>query len=255
MRRVTEGSQRGLAATAAEALATGAVGAGLASALGMLVHPVVALVLASIAGLNGLISGWRGIYDWRHGDGWLAAALDSTWATAPVALGLVAHLGAAITRDPGYVAELSVRHNRHVYQRGVALKRGYAFTIGNVVSGAGDVRGNARRTRLITDHEDVHVWQSRWFGPAYPLLYGGWATAAVPAALVVWLVRGRRQPVARVVESCAYYTNPFEWWAYSRDDHWPPHGKLAGIGWRKPAAQPLATVARHVRRVSGRARH
>jgi len=42
-----------------------------------------------------------------------------------------------------------------------------------------------------------------------------------------------------VVESCAYYINPFEWWAYSRANHWPPSGKVAGLGWRRPAVRPL----------------
>jgi hypothetical protein len=254
VRRVTEGAQTS-GGSIVEAIAVAVVGGGLAALLGGLVHPVLAIALASVAGLNGLICGWRRIYDWRRGDGWLAALLDSTWAAVPVALGLVAHVGAAIGGDPGFVAELSTRQNRHVYQRGVTLKRGFAFTIGNVVSGAGEVRGNARRTRLITDHEDVHVWQSRWFGPAYPVLYVSWSAGAAAVGLVVWLWRGRREPIARVVETCSYYTNPFEWWAYSRDDHWPPHGKLAGIGWRSAAARPLADVARHVRRTDDGARH
>ena len=47
-----------------------------------------------------------------------------------------------------------------------------------------------------------------------------------------------------MVESCAYYLNPFEWWAYSRDDHWPPKGLLAGIGWKRPAVRPFSRVER-----------
>ena len=56
-------------------------------------------------------------------------------------------------------------------------------------------------------------------------------------------VARRDQPVAKVVESCAYYLNPFEWWAYSRDDHWPPSGKVAGLGWRRPIVRPLRRAA------------
>ena len=52
--------------------------------------------------------------------------------------------------------------------------------------------------------------------------------------MVVWVVRYRSARFTRVVESCAYYLNPFEWWAYSRDGHWPPAGKVAGLGWRRP---------------------
>ena len=97
------------------------------------------------------------------------------------------------------------------------------------------MRTSARRQRLVTDHEDVHVWQGRWFGPLYPLLYGGWMVAGG---------RRRRRRLgrragatsrsAKVVETCAYYLNPFEWWAYSRDGHWPPAHKVAGLGWRTP---------------------
>jgi hypothetical protein len=45
-----------------------------------------------------------------------------------------------------------------------------------------------------------------------------------------------------VVESCAYYLNPFEWWAYSRDDYWPPKGKVADLGWKRPCCRPLSQV-------------
>ena len=46
-------------------------------------------------------------------------------------------------------------------------------------------------------------------------------------------------PIGKVVETYAYYLNPLEWWAYSRDDHWPPSGKIAGIGWKRPAVRPF----------------
>ena len=56
--------------------------------------------------------------------------------------------------------------------------------------------------------------------------------------MLVWAVRRRSDPFGRVVESCAYYLNPFEWWAYSRDGHWPPSGKVQGLGWRNPLVRP-----------------
>jgi hypothetical protein len=55
---------------------------------------------------------------------------------------------------------------------------------------------------------------------------------------VLWVVKRRSDRFARVVESCAYYLNPFEWWAYSRDGHWPPSGKVTGLGWRNPIVRP-----------------
>ena len=45
-----------------------------------------------------------------------------------------------------------------------------------------------------------------------------------------------------MVETCSYYTNPFEWWAYSRDSYWPPHGKVADVGWTKPVVRSFAEL-------------
>jgi hypothetical protein len=243
----TDRSRRAASPRLVEAFVV-ACGGGAAGALvGSLLHPAVALVIGSIAAINGAICGWCGTYAWRRRDGWLAFVLDSTWAAVPVALGLVAHLGAAVLGNAGFAAELGHRQNRHVYRRGLALKAGFAFTIGNVISGAGNI-DSPRRRRLITDHEDVHVWQSRWFGALYPVLYVSWAVGGAIAGSVLWLVRRRDQPIAKVIESVAYYTNPFEWWAYSRDDLWPPPGKLAGVGWRAACARPLATLQRRAAR-------
>lgn len=227
----------------AEALFTGVGGALLGLAVGWpiggLVHPAVAVVMAVVGGANGVVSGWRGVYAWRTTDGVLAWLLDSTWAALPTMVGLLAH-GVAM-RGGGYEASLSVRQNRHVYRGGLYLKRGYALTVGNVISSAGDLGPAGRRT-LITDHEAVHVWQARAFGPFYLPLYGLWSAGGAVAGLVLWLRRGRRQPLGKLIETCSYYLNPFEWWAYSRQDYWPPKGKVAGIGWKRPAARPLTAI-------------
>jgi hypothetical protein len=73
----------------------------------------------------------------------------------------------------------------------------------------------------------------------YPLLYGAWMVVGAAAGIVVWAVRRRSDRFTKVVESCANNHNPFEWWAYSRDDHWPPSGKVHGLGWRKPIVRPF----------------
>ena len=242
MQRKGERSATGPTARAAEALLTAAIGALLGWLAGQWIHTTVGGVMALVAGLNGAVSGWRGVYGWRR-HGALAFALDSTWASVPVVGSLMAHGVAAASRTAGYEASLSRRQNRHVYRGGMHLKPGFAFTVGNVISGAGDV-DRPRRRRLITDHEDVHVWQARWFGPFYLAIYGAWALGGVVVGMVLWLRRGRAVPLGSMIESCAYYLNPFEWWAYSRDALWPPSGKVHGLGWSKPAARPLATLAR-----------
>ena len=222
-----------------EAVGVGASGAALAGATGGLVGLAVP---ASIVGaLNGAIGGWRGVYEWSRTRGLVAFVLDSTWSLSMTAAGVFSQAVALVRPGSGYVADLSTRSNRHVYRRGLTPRRGYLITLGNVISGVGDVE-RPRRRRLVTDHEDVHCWQARWWGPLFPLLYVGWMLAGGIVGAVVWMVARRHERFTRVVESSAYFLNPFEWWAYSRDDYWPPSGKVDGFGWQRPCCRPLAAV-------------
>ena len=218
-----------------EGVAVAAAGAGLGWLAGAWLHPVVGVGMAVVGGLNGAISGVRRVYPARRWAGVAGFVLDRTWACVPGFTGLVAHAVAAVTTG-GFVPVASERQGRHVYRRGLVFRKGYALTLGNVVSGAGDV-DRPRRARLVADHEGVHVWQARWLGPLYLVLYGLWAALGAVVGLVVWLTRRRREPLGRVVETCSYYLNPFEWWAYSRDANWPPAGVSAGLGWRRPAVR------------------
>ena len=222
-----------------EAAAVGVVGGLLGAAAGGPFGIVVPL--GAVGAANGMIAGWRRIYDWGCSTGPVAFVLDSTWALPMTAAALASQALGVLRGAPGYDASLSRRANRMVFRRGYVPRSGFAITIGNVVSGAGDT-SLPRRRRLVTDHEDVHVWQARWFGPFYPVLYGAWMLAGGAAGIVVWVVKRRSDPFAKVVESCAYYLNPFEWWAYSRDDHWPPSGKVRGLGWHRPIVRPLRRV-------------
>jgi hypothetical protein len=212
--------------------------------LGSVAGSLVGLPLAGgiVGGLNGLVSGHRRTYDWASPTGVAAFVLDSTWALATTSSSIVAHGVAALQSDAGYARELSERQNRHVYGRGLRFRRGFAITLGNVVNGAGDLT-RTRRVKLVTDHEDVHVWQARGFGPAFPVLYGGWMVGAAVTATGGWCLSRGRRPYGKLVETCSYYLNPFEWWAYSRDDHWPPTGKLVDVGWQRPIVQSFASRA------------
>jgi hypothetical protein len=221
-----------------ETALVGVAGAALAAATGSLVG--LAIPAAVIGGLNGVIAGRRKTYDWSSLSGRAAFALDSTWALTTTMSSLVSHGVGALRGDAQYSTELSERQNRHVYRRGFQARKGFAITLGNVISGAGDV-SSARRAKLITDHENVHVWQARAFGPAYPVLYFGWTAGGAIAGAALWATVRRTEKFSKVVESSAYYMNPFEWWAYSRDDHWPPGGLLENFGWRKPAVRSFAS--------------
>jgi len=196
---------------------------------------------AAVGGFNGLISGRRGVYDWSTARGVTAFALDSTWSLGNTMSGLVAHAVAAARGDAGYSEALSRRRNRHVYSRGFQPRAHFATTLGNVVNGAGDLT-KPRRAKLVTDHEDVHVWQARGFGPAYPVLYVGWLVGGVVGGSALWALRRRDEPLVKVVESCAYYLNPFEYWAYSRDDQWPPAGIVGSLGPRRPVVRSFASL-------------
>lgn len=166
-----------------------------------------------IGAASGALAGWRGIYDWRRAKGWSAALLDHTWGLVGAAAGLGLHALSAATPNPGYVDDLSRRQNRYVYARGFTPRPRFAFTAGNVVTGAGDP-ADPRRRRLVERHEDLHVWQGRWFGPLYPLLYVGWMAGGAAIGTAVWL-RRRDGSWFRTVERHAYYLNPFERWAYA----------------------------------------
>jgi hypothetical protein len=224
-----------------ETTAVGVFGGVFAGAVGSVVG--FAVPAAVVGGLNGAISGWRRVYDWRCSDGLIAFTLDSTWALPMTSAGLVAQGAGLVLPASGYVPELSERHNRHVYRRGFRLRKGFAVTLGNVVSQAGEIE-RPRRARLVTDHEDVHVWQARWFGPGYPMLYIGWMVLGGAVGAIRWVSdrRKRGDRLFATIESAAYYLNPFEWWAYSRDDYWPPKGKVADFGWRRPCCAPLAAA-------------
>jgi hypothetical protein len=233
---------------ALEAVAVGAAGGALGG--GSLALVGLGWPGSIVGALNGVIGGWRGSYDWRRPTGALAFVLDSTWAMPMTTAAVAGHAVAAAQRGHGgYLEPLSRRANRHVYARGFRLRPGFLVTLGNTVHGAGAHAVSApRRRRIVTDHEDVHVWQARWFGPLFPLLYGSWLVVGGAVGAVLWLGGRRRAPFTKVVETCAYYLNPFEWWAYSRDGSWPPAGKVAGLGWRYPIVRPLSETARRVPR-------
>jgi hypothetical protein len=228
------------AESAAAALAGGALAAASWSVLGL------AGPAAVVGAANGLVGGWRGTYRWRSVWGPVGFVLDSTWTLPMTSTSLVAHGVARVQRDRGqYVEPLSRRLNRHVYARGFRFRKGFAITLGNTINSAGErVFTSDRRRQLVTDHEDVHVWQARWFGPLYPLLYVGWSVGGAVVGALIWATRRRDEPFGKVVETCSYYLNPFEWWAYSRDGKWPPARMVPGLGWKAPLVQPFSATSR-----------
>ncbi len=189
------------------------------------------------AALNGLFGGARGIYAWKTPGGPLAFVLDSSWALVSTTFGVVVNLVNLMKRNSGYSPEFSARQNRHVFAAGFALKRGFANTQGPVISNAACGRGDALENHrsLIERHEGLHVWQQRWFGPIHPLVYVVWGILGGIVGLVYGLTSRRRRVhkvrIGKLVETAAYYDNPFEYWAYRNDRRWDTNSAHPALKW------------------------
>ena len=220
-----------------------AAGTGAAALAWVVMSPLEAVpaalppAMAVGAGVNGLVSGAVGVYSWKRLPGWASFLADSTWGLVGVLAGLLLHAANLFHRNPAYAVEMSRRSDRHVYEGGFSTRPGFALAVGNVVSAGGGVvglRGDSsrvvRRRRLVDVHEGTHLFQNRLLGPIYPVAYFGWMLVAGAVGLVVGLLADRRR-VWAVMETFAYYNNPFEYWAYRKDDYWPPRGAHPRYTW------------------------
>jgi RHS repeat-associated protein len=202
----------------------------LGAATGFLVGgPVGAIIGGAMGGMNGLISGMHGIYDWGSWKGWAAFLSDSTWGLLGTSLGNMVHIVNIFWPDSNYRHDLSHRQNRHVYEGGFRLKKGFAFTQGNVISNAGQ-GGKGINASFISNHEELHIWQSRLFGPLYQVTYVVWGLGGLIVGTIVWLT-DTDQSWGSLVETAAYYDNPFEYWAYKNDNNWPPAKANKDLTW------------------------
>jgi RHS repeat-associated protein len=172
-------------------------------------------------GFNGFMGGIHGIYDWSSADGWFAFISDSTWGIIGTTMGNVVHV-INLFGSTGYRDDLSRRQNRHVYEGGAYLKDGFAFTMGNVISNAGQ-NGRGVNASFIANHEELHVWQNRFFGPIFQTTYVVWAVGGFVVGSIYWLFN-TNENYGSVIETTVYYDNPFEYWAYENDNNWPPGG-------------------------------
>ena len=152
-------------------------------------------------------------------------------------MALVLHILNHVGGDPVYVNDMCSRTNRHVYEGGIGLRRGFALALGNVISNAGGsvgLRGEservAKRRKFVVAHEGVHVLQNRLFGPLYQAIYVGWMAVFAVIGVLIWLLRERKD-LGQIIETLAYYNNPFEYWAYRNDKYWPPKGVHPTYAW------------------------
>jgi hypothetical protein len=164
------------------------------------------VAVGSVAGLNALVAALMGVYAWSSVIGWLAFFLDHSWAIVGTAIALLLHfvnlfwLGGRQYND-----SLSRGSNRFVYDGGFGFSD-FAFTQGLVTSNLQMHHGN------LVDHETLHVWQSRLFGPVFQLTYITWFVVGAIVGTVVSIFA--KQSWYQTVVDIAYLDNPWETWAY-----------------------------------------
>jgi len=176
---------------------------------------------------NLLIQRELGIYNFRDWRGWAAFLLDYTWGFPGTALGYgVQAINAFYPNGGGYDPAFSALVGSHVYRGGIGLP-GFTTTMGNVTTHLGTGPG---ADDVMINHEEVHVWQSRLFGPLFQTSYAAWAVGGYFVGTGYWLLHPT-QDWFSLVETAAYYDNPWEVWAYANDNNWPPPGANPALLW------------------------
>jgi hypothetical protein len=159
-----------------------------------------------------------GIYDFSTPRGWAAFLLDYTWGLPYTAVGYGVQLINLFDPNAGYDPVLSKEVGSIVYRGGLSLQPGFATTMGNVTTNLGYGPG---ADDLMRNHEGLHVWQNRIFGPLYWGSYGAWGVGGAIVGTGYWLLHPNLDWYS-LVQTTAYYDNPWEVWAYANDHLWPP---------------------------------
>ena len=189
------------------------------------------------AGINGAFGGYRQIYDWRRTRGGSrlprippGAWSGPRWATSSI----VANLACAAGRLPDRLQPTP--EPARCFEKGAAAKRGFALTLGNVISNASTGRESLveERRPFVDRHEGLHIWQSRSFGPIYQAVYVIWFAGGAAVGAAVWALKHEKPKLKKMVETAAYYDNPFEFWAYQHDGHWESNRAEPTLKWRRP---------------------
>ena len=203
---------RAVLGNAAGVVPTGAVGAGAISTL--------------VSDVKQILGVEFGIYNFSTPQGWAAFLLDYTWGFPGTALGYGVQLVNFSMPNNGYDPVLSAQVGSIVFRGGIGLP-GYTTTLGNVTTQLGYGAGTYD---IEANHEEVHVWQNRIFGPLFLGSYGAWLAGGAVAGTGYWLFHST-QDWLNVITTTAYYDNPWEVWAYTNDHNWPPAGALPGLLW------------------------
>jgi hypothetical protein len=160
-----------------------------------------------VGGLVGLFDGLWATHRWL---GWGAPAflLDVTWGLGGSTNGVLMHLINFAWGDHGD-GEGEIREEAHRYERGFAIRSGFAFTQGAVMSSMGTWGTSSD----LFKHESIHVWQNRVLGPFFWFSYVGWMALTIIPALIAGLIDSGRR-VGDAIMWWTYFDNPWEVMAY-----------------------------------------
>lgn len=170
-----------------------------------LTRPVVLLwIAASVGAFSGMMDGMWQTHNWA-GPGAAAFILDETWGLAGTTNGDLLHL---VNFSWGDHAVGEIRTDAHRYNKGFAVKGGFAFTQGAVMS------SNTESASMpLFFHEDTHVWQNRLAGPFYTLTYIGWMLVFLIPGAIAGLIS--KDGAGAGIQAFSYFSNPWEAMGYA----------------------------------------
>jgi hypothetical protein len=164
-------------------------------------------IALGVGGLIGFFDGLWATHKWA-GLGAPAFLLDVTWGLGGNTNGVLMHLINFAWAGHGDGPD-EIRHEAHRYERGFAIRSGFAFTQGAVMSSM-DTLGPASD---LFKHESIHVWQNRILGPFFWFSYVGWMGLVLIPALIAGLIDSGRR-IGDAIMWWTYFDNPWEIMAY-----------------------------------------
>ena len=175
-----------------------------------------------VGGIVGLFDGLWATHKWA-GLGAPEFLLDVTWGLGGSTNGALMHLinfawgdhadDGAVDEWGGSGGEQETRQGAHRYKRGFALKPGFAFTQGAVMSNTLSDYGDHPPSSSLFRHESIHIWQNRLLGPFFWFSYFGWMALTFFPALIAGLIDSAKR-VGDAILWWTYFNNPWEVMAY-----------------------------------------